>query len=545
MQVKNLFLPIASVCRRLAAVTWLVVLLGLLAGTVFNGADARPLANGPMQALDKAQAYMNAGLYQEALTELRQFDSQTQSDSLLLNNTLAEIFLKVGQPQKALRQFLISLEESPDDRQAVAGSAQANINLGDLGAARKMISRMNSPEDAALKAYLLALCDDLSGSRVAAESRLKAQISSQPKSDQPVVNYARFMVRQGRLDEASTYLLKSIKDFPKSGPLRDAVSEILMAKGQKDSAIEHKKAAIELYHHAGDEIGAMAARISLAKATGQQPPDARDTEAENPSRQDKASVSPVLPPPAQRHHQATNRGQTPAPEIGPSDMPSSLNAFPFPAGTNILGGSGFVVDNGKKVVTNRHVVEKSTEIMVRNGLGSMSKARVIHKSDTDDLAILELISPFPADQSISFSAATSARTGSDVVVMGYPLWFILGTNTPSITNGVVARNTGLNEDPSFFQVTAKINRGNSGGPVFDMHGNLVGITQGKLDAEAIKRKSGYVPEDVNFAIHIDRVIRLFGTAGVTKTAARSAAMRPDEIYQNMLGKVVMVAAAVQ
>jgi hypothetical protein len=86
----------------------------------------------------------------------------------------------------------------------------------------------------------------------------------------------------------------------------------------------------------------------------------------------------------------------------------------------------------------------------------------------------------------------------------------------------------------------KINKGNSGSPVFDVAGNVVGITVGKLDSKKIQDEQGFVPEDVNFAIHIDRLPKITN-ASVDGKEPNTVELNTEELYQVMLGKVVMVA----
>ena len=224
-------------------------------------------------------------------------------------------------------------------------------------------------------------------------------------------------------------------------------------------------------------------------------------------------------------------------------FPVTIQMFPFPTGTQITGGSGVVIDSGRKVVTNRHVVEQGKDFAVRNGLGDVSKARVVFKSDTDDLAVLELDTPFPKDRAVQNESFQRAKPGSSTVVMGYPLWYVLGSSTPSLSNGVVAKGTGINEDPTTFQLTAKINKGNSGGPVFDMQGNLIGITMGKLDNEEIRKNDGLAPEDINFAIHVDRLNKPLNMKLTSVGVKERPMLKPEDIYQMMVGKVVIVAVA--
>ena len=100
-----------------------------------------------------------------------------------------------------------------------------------------------------------------------------------------------------------------------------------------------------------------------------------------------------------------------------------------------------------------------------------------------------------------------------------------------------------------FKLTAKINRGNSGGPVFDMRGHLVGLTMGKLDNEALRLSEGIMPEDINFAIQADRIRAALTGQQDPLTPAMASEVGglkpPEQIYREMLGRVVIVAVAVK
>jgi len=198
-----------------------------------------------------------------------------------------------------------------------------------------------------------------------------------------------------------------------------------------------------------------------------------------------------------------------------------------------------VVDSGRRVITNRHVVENSTEIYVRNSLGNLSRVRIESMSKTDDLAVLVLQEPFPAERAIAASQFGPARAGASIAVLGFPLINILGSVTPSITNGIVIKETGMQDAPEMFQLSAKMNKGNSGGAVVDSRGRVVGIAMGKLDIVKIMQGDGFLPEDVNFAIHIKR-LRGLGVP-IQPASHQPAELSLEEIYQRFIGSVVMVA----
>ncbi len=135
-------------------------------------------------------------------------------------------------------------------------------------------------------------------------------------------------------------------------------------------------------------------------------------------------------------------------------------------------GSGFIVDPNGLVVTNNHVIDNANEIMVILGDGTELEAKLIGTDPKTDLALLKVESD-RALPHVSFGDSDSARIGDWVIAIGNP--FGLGGTT---TKGIIsARGRDLNAGPldDFIQVDAPINRGNSGGPLFNMRGEVIGV----------------------------------------------------------------------
>jgi serine protease Do len=135
-------------------------------------------------------------------------------------------------------------------------------------------------------------------------------------------------------------------------------------------------------------------------------------------------------------------------------------------------GSGFIVDPSGIIVTNNHVIEDADEISVKLNDGTTLPAKLIGHDDKTDLALLKVVSkkPLPA---VRFGDSVHARVGDWVIAIGNP--FGLGS---TVTAGIVsARNRDIAAGPydDFIQTDAPINRGNSGGPLFDMSGAVVGV----------------------------------------------------------------------
>ncbi|MEM7424600.1 MAG: Do family serine endopeptidase [Pseudomonadota bacterium] len=135
-------------------------------------------------------------------------------------------------------------------------------------------------------------------------------------------------------------------------------------------------------------------------------------------------------------------------------------------------GSGFVIDPEGIVITNNHVIAEAAEITVNFADGKKLKAKLIGKDPKTDIAVLK-VEPEAPLQAVEFGDSKALRVGDWVMAIGNP--FGLGG---TVTLGIVsARNRDINAGPydDFIQTDAAINRGNSGGPLFDMSGKVVGI----------------------------------------------------------------------
>jgi len=143
-----------------------------------------------------------------------------------------------------------------------------------------------------------------------------------------------------------------------------------------------------------------------------------------------------------------------------------------PGGKTQALGSGFVVDPAGYVVTNNHVIDDASEILVVLADGSRLPAKLIGSDDKTDLALLKVEAgrPLPA---VEFGDSDAARVGDWVIAVGNP--FGLGG---TVTAGILsARGRDLDAGPydDFLQIDAPINPGNSGGPTFDASGRVIGV----------------------------------------------------------------------
>ena len=163
-------------------------------------------------------------------------------------------------------------------------------------------------------------------------------------------------------------------------------------------------------------------------------------------------------------------------------------------------GSGFFLSKEGYIATNQHVIEGAKEIQVEylsNGEKKVYKAEVVISDKTSDLAILEITDEkFVMNHSIPYSLDFKIKDiGSEVFALGYPMADVLGDEI-KYTEGSISSKTGINGDISSYQISVPIQPGNSGGPLFDENGNVVGITSSILNREM------FDSENVNYAIKI-------------------------------------------
>lgn len=171
-------------------------------------------------------------------------------------------------------------------------------------------------------------------------------------------------------------------------------------------------------------------------------------------------------------------------------------------------GSGFVADPSGIVVTNNHVIENADEIVVNFSDGSKLTAEVVGKDEKTDLAVLR-VKPSKPLVAVRFGDSDKLRVGDWVMAIGNP--FGLGG---TVTVGIVsARNRDINSGPydNYIQTDAAINRGNSGGPLFDLNGAVIGINTAIISPTGGSIGIGFaIPSEI--AQHVLNQIVQYGEA---------------------------------
>jgi serine protease Do len=244
------------------------------------------------------------------------------------------------------------------------------------------------------------------------------------------------------------------------------------------------------------------------------------------------SEMPVFPPGSpleqflhdfmNRHRDDNGGGSDEDQEDGPDSGGGEGGETARPHRTQSLG-SGFIIDPSGIIVTNNHVIEGADEVTVTLQDDSTLKATVVGHDDRTDLAVLKVQSdhPLPA---VHFGDSDGSRVGDWVLAIGNP--FGLGG---TVTAGIVsARGRDIQQGPydDFIQTDAAINRGNSGGPLFNMDGDVIGVNTAILSPSGGSIGLGFSIPSGEAKVVIDQ-LRRYGHARRGWLGVRIQQLTPD------------------
>jgi S1-C subfamily serine protease len=181
-------------------------------------------------------------------------------------------------------------------------------------------------------------------------------------------------------------------------------------------------------------------------------------------------------------------------------------------------GTGFFI-SPDTLVTNNHVIAGCGELKLRKNGGDSGGVRLLATSASDDLAVLR--APAPNKSFLKLRVGAPIKPAEPVLVFGYPLAQAL-SSAGNTTLGNVTALSGLRDDSRYIQISAAVQPGNSGGPAIDEAGRLMGVVVSKLNAMAIARATGDIPQNVNFAIKVSTLVNFLEAHNIRYEAAEAA-----------------------
>jgi S1-C subfamily serine protease len=198
----------------------------------------------------------------------------------------------------------------------------------------------------------------------------------------------------------------------------------------------------------------------------------------------------------------------------PADTPPTRRSQPEhdePAapGQIIASGSGYIVTSDGHLITNAHVVEGCLTVTVSVGTDRV-RARIVARDPVNDLVLLA------SDLKAKSVAVlrTGVRLGESIAVFGFPLHGLLATSG-NFTLGNITAVAGIGDDTRMVQISAPVQPGNSGGPLLDQAGNVVGTVVAKINAIKLAKITNDLAENINIAIKSSIVTSFLEANGIT------------------------------
>jgi S1-C subfamily serine protease len=223
--------------------------------------------------------------------------------------------------------------------------------------------------------------------------------------------------------------------------------------------------------------------------------DQGDKEARKMLALSDAILTPAQRTDARRRADAFVAHPTPPPP--PEKPPIELSKTPRPKSS----GSGFFITENGYLITNEHVAAMGATVRVRIGKLEVP-ARVVKTDHANDLALLKAEGKFAP---LAVIPSRDVKLGATVATVGFPNVVLQGLS-PKLAKGEIASLAGINDNPREFQMSVPVQPGNSGGPLVDDRGNVVGVVVSKLDQEAALAATGALAENVNYAIKSSRLL---------------------------------------
>jgi len=208
-----------------------------------------------------------------------------------------------------------------------------------------------------------------------------------------------------------------------------------------------------------------------------------------------------------------------------------------PPASGVASGTGFLLSRSGLLATNWHVVAERKNITVAfPGWSEPLSAEVVVRDVVNDLAVLRVadaakVASTCPDLPFQLASSKGVTLGERVSTIGYPLTPMLGS-APKFSEGVVSSKSGWQDDPRSLQISAQVQPGSSGSPLFDSEGNIIGVVVATLDAGKVYQVADAIPQNVNFAIKADYLLSLIAMLpGDASVGSRTTGFSPEKASQ--------------
>jgi len=220
-------------------------------------------------------------------------------------------------------------------------------------------------------------------------------------------------------------------------------------------------------------------------------------------------------------------------------------------------GSGFFISHLGHLLTNEHVINNCNKITVKNNFVKELNVKVHEVDKRNDLALLKVSLENSKSKEINtivkklsvkiiplasngLLRAEDVFLGENVLVSGYPFGNLF-SNSIKVTKGIVSSNKGMGNNSGQFQIDAAVQPGNSGGPIYDEYGNVIGVVVAQLNKLKFAKHTGSMPENVNFGIKASTIRQFLNSSGlIVKWSNRKNNLTTRKLAEIAKKQTVMV-----
>lgn len=426
-----------------------------------------------------------------------------------------DIYLKINKPEKAIEFYEKAFMTSDNKIESLSelGLSEANLRKGNLSKAVDHAERsINLNNDNIRSKIVLAISLTRNGEKEKALEILNDLYVNFRNNSDVNLAIAGYYSSFEENKKAIEILEKFLKRFPTSIRVMDELANLYWINEDKDKALDLKMRVFKYHEFNRNKVKLKEIKEWILSI--------------DPNYFDKKKVDKVKPEKKEEYQEEEVK------EYDNRKKETQFDKFDFAYNYT---GSGFIVGKGKYVITNNHVIEGSKQIAVRNGKGKISKASIAAVSKNYDLAILKLDKSYR--EYLGPNNFANPTVGEDVISIGYPMTGYFGNDLPVITQGIISKV--FPDNYGIFLTTTDINSGNSGGPIFNLDGNLVGVSVATLDKKKIMEETGNIPTSMGIGIKSNMLKEVFK---YKKTVpVKNIKFNKSKLYENMLPKVVFIA----
>lgn len=471
------------------------------------------------KSLNEVRAEINRDNLQDAIKKLKKVEISSSLEQDQIDLLFGDIYLKINKPQKAEEFYKKSFFTSNEEIEALTyiGFAEVKLVQGKLNDAIEYAEksiRINSNK--VRPKIILAIAKTRIG-----EGEEGIKILNDLYDNRKDGEIALAISDYYSAFDNSKQAIKVLEDYNKRDPknikVLDQLASLYLFDGNKELAIEYKFKVYKYYEFNRNRKKQKEAKswiLSVDPKYFDKPLKVKKKDKENQKEYEEEEIS----------------------NYDDNKITPNYEEFAFAPNAH---GSGFIVGNGKYVVTNHHVIDGAKKIAVRNGIGKVTKAKVAAISKDYDLAILELEKPYSKKYSINGKDFVTPQAGDDVISIGYP-GIGITFEQPTITQGIISKV--FDDKMGIFLTTAAINSGNSGGPIFNLNGKLVGVSFAALDKKKFLEEMGQIPTDMGYAIKSNMIKKVFEHE--KSIPVKSVKYDKATIYEKMLPTIALVVVLV-